>query len=554
MLTTEKTALEQVTSLKRLWQGIPSIAVTKKGRVFLTFYSGGTREQIGNFVVLIKSEDGVNFSEPIAVCYEKEHRCFDPCLWMDPLGRMWLTWSRCPDDGLYAAICDDPDAEELRFGEEFLVGHNIMMNKPTVLSTGEWAFPIAVWDHENGVRVMPKEYDWTDMPTGSYLYKTADQGKTFYPAGYSQIQWRSFDEHQFLEMEDGSIRVFARTLYGIGAADSYDGGAHWSEGYDTGYGGPSSRFFIGRMPSGRVLMINHYKYTGRNNLTAMLSDDDGKTFTHHLLLDGRNNVSYPDVQICEDGTIYICYDRERGGFQPNMAAALNCAREVLYARITEADILAEELVSEGSFLQRIACKLGDYDESLTNPFDKYGYYTDYDCACYLQNRWVPDRVICEVLTTYQVNCSNIHNVEAAELDRLEKAYRQKQDLESLARLIGLVRCASFEESGSAVETVHAIRRYLLENLEGDINMEALAQRFNYSQCYIRHIFKRYTGTTIVEFRKAQRIIKSKLLLVGCDDKITDIAAACGFDNPSYFTEVFTAEVGMSPTVYREINR
>ena len=554
MLTTEKAMLEQVTASKRLWQGIPSIAVTKKGRVFLTFYSGGTREEIGNFVVLIRSEDGVHFSEPVAVCYEKEHRCYDPCLWIDPLDRMWLTWSRCPDDGLYGAICNDPDAEELQFGEEFLIGHNVMMNKPTVLSTGEWAFPLAVWDHANGIRVMPKAYDWTDMPAGSYLYRTSDQGKTFRPAGYSQIKWRDFDEHQFLEMQDGSIRVFARTAYGIGSAVSYDGGNHWSEGFETNYGGPCSRFFIGRMPSGRVLLVNHYNYTGRNNLTAMLSDDDGKTFTHHLLLDGRNNVSYPDVQICEDGTLYICYDRERGGFQKDMQSALSCAREVLYARITEEDILAGKLLSEDSFLQRIASKLTDYENPQENPFDKYRYYTDYECACHLHKMPNADTVVTEVLDAYQINCSNIHNVEAAKLDALVEVYKKKQDLTSLTEIISLVRCASYAPSEEPRDVVHALYLHLMENLEGDTDMAALAQKLNYSQCYIHHIFKRYTGTTIVEFRKVQRIIKAKLLLKGCDDKITDIAAACGFENPSYFTEVFTKSEGMSPSAYREIHR
>ena len=74
MLITNKKLLENYTSTKRIWQGIPSIEVTKKGRIFITFYSGGTREEIGNFVLLIKSDDGVNYSEPIAVCYDEGYR------------------------------------------------------------------------------------------------------------------------------------------------------------------------------------------------------------------------------------------------------------------------------------------------------------------------------------------------------------------------------------------------------------------------------------------------------------------------------------------------
>ena len=97
MLTTDKEILKDYARSKCLWMGIPSIEVTKKGRTFLTFYSGGTTEQIGNFVGLIQSDDGVNFTDPVAVCKPEEgYRCFDSNVWIDPLGRLWLTWSRCP--------------------------------------------------------------------------------------------------------------------------------------------------------------------------------------------------------------------------------------------------------------------------------------------------------------------------------------------------------------------------------------------------------------------------------------------------------------------------
>ena len=48
MLYTETKELQKYRDSKRLWQGIPSIEVTKRGRIFLTFYSGGVKEEIGN--------------------------------------------------------------------------------------------------------------------------------------------------------------------------------------------------------------------------------------------------------------------------------------------------------------------------------------------------------------------------------------------------------------------------------------------------------------------------------------------------------------------------
>lgn len=552
MLITNPEILKKYTREKRLWQGIPSIEVTKKGRIFLTFYSGGVKEEIGNYSFIVKSDDGVNFSEPIVAAFEENYRCFDPCLWIDPLDRLWFTWSRCPDDGLWAAICDDPDAETLTFGKEFFVGHNVMMNKPTVLSTGEWLFPIAVWN--NGVRVLPKEYDSLIEEKGAFAYITEDEGKTFKKSSPADVKDRSFDEHMILEMEDGSLRMFVRTRYGIGATNSFDGGRHWGKDFDSGYGGPCSRFFIRRLKSGRILLINHYNFSGRNNLYAMLSTDDGKTFPHKLLLDERSNIAYPDAKEAEDGYIYITYDRERGSFLSKLEDVMNSAREILIARITEEDIIKGELTNKGSFLKRVADKLTEYKGEMKNPFCEEKLFNDEDYACHLSENKTPEMAINEILSVYSINCANIHNIDAMTFDELIDAYNKDQSIDTLSNIIALVRSASDVKECSESGIVEEICKYMKENLEENETAEDLARRFNFSVNYLSHIFKVHTGTTILNYRNSQRLIKAKLLLKGCDSKIIDIAASCGFENPSYFTEVFTRETGIPPTEYRKKNK
>lgn len=550
MVITDKNILKKYVASKCLWAGIPSIEVTKGGRTFLTFYSGGTTEQIGNYVVLVKSDDGKIFSDPIAVCFEEEHRCFDPCIWIDPLDRLWLTWSRCPDDGVFGAICENPDADEIVFGKEFFIGNNIMMNKPIVLSTGEWMFPIAVWDYDNGIRVLPKSYD-SDMIAGSYAYVTCDEGKTFKKLGFADVKQRNFDEHMFLEMPDGKLRCFVRTIYGIGASDSYDGGLHWGEDFDTGYGGPCSRFHIRRLNSGRILLINHYNYTGRNNLTALLSEDNGKTFPYRLLLDERNNVSYPDAAIDEDGMINITYDRERGAACSCLEDALSCAREILTAKISEEDIKSGSLVNEKSYLKNVAYKLTDYAGEQKNPYNEENRFSPAEYAKHLSATIKnADAVIEKILDVYNINCSNIHNIEAKKLDLLISEYKKKTDLYTLNDIISLVRNAESKCMYSEKNIVDKICNYIINNLESNLSPEDVAKDFHFSTNYIRHIFKKGTGTTIINFRQAQQLRKAKLLLKTTDCKISDIASACGFDNSSYFTEVFTKEIGVSPQKYR----
>ena len=226
-----------------------------------------------------------------------------------------------------------------------------MMNKPTVLSSGEWLFPIAVWDLVtlsggfNGVAdASGKQSDLEERL--AFAYRSVNNGESFERLGGSNIPQRSFDEHMILELKDGTLAMFVRTKYGIGVSYSTDKGLSWSKGEDSGLGGPCSRFFIRRLKSGRVLLINHFGYTGRSHLTAMLSEDDGKTWKYKLLLDERANVSYPDATENGDGYIYITYDRERGGFLNSLEKAYASAREVLIAKITEEDIIAGELISE----------------------------------------------------------------------------------------------------------------------------------------------------------------------------------------------------------------
>ena len=367
MLITDKQELKKYTAENRIWQGIPSIEVTRKGRIFVTFYSGGIKEEIGNYCMLVESRDGIRYSEPIAVTYMAEHRCFDPCLWIDPLGRLWWTWAICPDDGLWACICDDPDADELQWSEPFFVGNDIMMNKPIVTSDGAWLFPLAVWDH--GVRTtLPASYDSKTPDKGAYLYRSTDNGKSFIRLGAAHVPDRSFDEHMVAELRDGRLWMLVRTHYGIGESYSSDGGRTWTPGVDSGLGGPSSRFHLRRLRSGRLLLINHVNFTKRNNLTVLLSEDEGRTWCAQLLLDGRDAVSYPDMAEGADGYLYITYDRERGCNKKSLAEAQSYAREILVSRITEADILAGKPIDKGSYLGRIVSKLGDYEGEDSDPY------------------------------------------------------------------------------------------------------------------------------------------------------------------------------------------
>lgn len=336
-----------LTAYKRLWQGIPGIEVSKGGRVFVSLYSGGVTEQAGNFAMLLCS-DGGEF-KPIAVADQgPDGRAYDPCLWIDPLGRLWFIWSVQPENRVEYALLNDPDGDLTAWSEVKTLGFDVMLNKPIVTQNGDWLFPCAVW--KNGL--LSCGWGADGNPAGSHVFVSRDQGGSFSLLGTAIARDRHYDEHMLVEHPDGSLSMYIRTKYGIAVSESADG-TSWTEGVDAGLGGPNSRFYIGRLQSGALLLVNHHRFVGRNNLTAMVSDDEGRTWTGHLLLDERSPVSYPDVKQTGDGKIYIVYDRERGAHYREGVDYSGAAREILCACVTEEDIRK----GHGGSLKNIVSKL-----------------------------------------------------------------------------------------------------------------------------------------------------------------------------------------------------
>lgn len=334
----------------RMWQGIPSIERTANGRLWATWYAGPLSEgSTGNHALLVTSDDdGKTWSDPVAV-YDPttffEGSTGDPNLWIDPQGRLWWFVFRVlkvqhPDGirSLWGFCTENPDDPMPKWNAPVFAGFGIGLNKPTVLSNGDWLRPI-----DNNQE--------SKAGTRTQFYVSKDQGKSFNLLSKLSIKDVSFSEHMAVERKDGSLLMMARTSYGIAQAESFDHGATWvNEGPFTRERGVNTRFFLRKLKSGALLLVVNDVPRGRSHLTAMLSEDDGKTWPYKLMLDERERVSYPDGAEGANGFLYITYDR--GRYEKD-------EQEILFAKITEADIKAGKLVSEGSRLKQMINRLAD---------------------------------------------------------------------------------------------------------------------------------------------------------------------------------------------------
>lgn len=555
-IVADKNELRHYGTDKRLWQGIPSIGMSKGGRIFATYYSGGWREDVGNFVILIKSDDdGVTFSEPIlAAVPDDSHRCYDATLWKDPLDRLWFIYSVMPDHSVWAMICDDPDADELVWNEPKPIGFDVMLNKPTVLSSGEWLFPMAVW--RRGMLVGGKPELETKQPErGVFIFKTNDNGATFTLHSYKRFPMVDFEEPMLYERQNGVLRMLIRTTYGIGEASSYDRGKTWNTPIRSDIKGPCSRFHIARLSSGRMMLINHYDFDNRNNLTVFLSDDDGATWPHRLLLDGRNEVSYPDA-VEHNGFIYIIYDRERGDVKRNLEEVYGDAREILMAKVTEEDILSGKLVSPESRLRVLVNKLGKYKGDEPNPFFEIDRCaTNKEAAEMLASNFEKEDIISRIFDAFQLKCANMSNIDIDRLDALMDRYESADgtDVSLIEEIIAVIRVSDAGNTDAA-PIVARIKSEIAAHIGEDIGITETAKSLGISRYYMAHIFKQYTGTSVMSYKNELRLAKAKKMLITSDEKISDIAIECGYSTSSYFSKKFAENEGITPADYRKLHR
>ena len=331
----------------RAFTGISSMAVAPNGRLWVTWYAGETPgEDRNNYVVLSTSGDGgKTWKELLIVDPDGEglRRTFDPEVWISPDGKLrWffcdreLPYNNVKTDALWMIVVDDPNSETSKWHPPVYVTQGVMMCKPIVLSTGEWALPVCTWFSENS----------------SKMVVSTDQGKTWSVRGGATMpkKDRCFDEHMFIERKDGSIKVYSRTRYGIAEAISTDRGKTWTDLTPSPILHPSARFFIHQLASGNILLVKHgpiEEKTGRSHLTAYISKDEGNTWQGGLMLDERNGVSYPDGQQTADGTIYITYDYSRTNDR-NIFFTTFCEQDVLAGKDVSGKVRLRQVVSKGS--------------------------------------------------------------------------------------------------------------------------------------------------------------------------------------------------------------
>ena len=100
------------------------------------------------------------------------------------------------------------------------------------------------------------------------------------------------------------------------------------------------------------------------------------------------------------------------------------------------------------------------------------------------------------------------------------------------------------------EPLREVRRYIVENLSGDLSVEALAQRACMSARHFARTFTAETGVTPARYVESVRIEAARRALEDTLEPIAGVARVCGFGTAETMRRSFLRALGVGPAEYR----
>ncbi len=143
----------------------------------------------------------------------------------------------------------------------------------------------------------------------------------------------------------------------------------------------------------------------------------------------------------------------------------------------------------------------------------------------------------------------------------EKSSAQKEAATAISMLAGLMLLDQMQQEGltssrttmAQPSVIDQINRYIWDNIDKDLKLSDLAEKFPYSESHLRLLFRKRMGMSLGTFIQKVKLNRAFSLLVNSELNVSQVAQACGYDSIYSFSRAFKKSTGLSPLAYRKIN-
>ena len=104
---------------------------------------------------------------------------------------------------------------------------------------------------------------------------------------------------------------------------------------------------------------------------------------------------------------------------------------------------------------------------------------------------------------------------------------------------------------SRIRLIQDVKDYVNTHLSEDLSSALIAKRFFMNPDYLNRLFKEDEGMTLHQYVLDRRMDFVKQQLLATNLSINQIAQSAGYDNFSYFSQLFRKNTGLTPGDFRK---
>ncbi|MEG2652089.1 MAG: response regulator [Ruthenibacterium sp.] len=141
-------------------------------------------------------------------------------------------------------------------------------------------------------------------------------------------------------------------------------------------------------------------------------------------------------------------------------------------------------------------------------------------------------------------------------NHLYQMIAEQKNVSTLYQMLAAQLCdlfsAYFHAYNSGEELARMVQKYIEENYREDISVETLSEVFHFSASYIGRVFRTQFGVPPVKYLLHLRMEQAKQLIdQNGEISFALIAEMVGFSDSHYFSRMFRAVVGITPSKYKK---
>ena len=114
-----------------------------------------------------------------------------------------------------------------------------------------------------------------------------------------------------------------------------------------------------------------------------------------------------------------------------------------------------------------------------------------------------------------------------------------------------VRNTEISDTIAGLSRFNNVIEYIRANLSDTITLETLADIAGINPTYFSNLFSKQMGISPIQYLNKRRIEKAQTLLLSTSDTLDNIARQTGFSDTFYFSRMFKKITGISPSLYRK---